>query len=66
LPDPVAEAMQRLSGRLAKLEETLGVHPKVSADNPFDGLVEGRRDGEPDAPVSIAAGTSRRSRRKRS
>ncbi len=67
LPDPVAEAMQRLSGRLAKLEGTLGVHPEPaeSNGNPFDGLVEGRKDDEPDAPVSIAQGAARRVRRKK-
>ena len=67
LPDPVAEAMQRLSGRLATLEQTLGVQPEPSAstDNPFEGLVEGRRDDDSDAPVSIAPGASRRARGKK-
>jgi serine O-acetyltransferase len=67
LPDPVAEAMQRLSGRLAKLEETLGVHPEPAdpLDNPFDGLVEGRKHFEPEAPIPIAQGAARRSRRKK-
>ena len=65
LPDPVAEALQRLSGRLARLEAEVGVAPaeEPPAGNPFDGAVEGRRDpeGPSVAPVSMAA---RRRRKK--
>jgi hypothetical protein len=54
--------MQRLSGRLAKIEEKLGVRrePSDAAENPFDGLVEGRRESEPPPPVSIAQASRRR------
>ncbi|MHB8420404.1 MAG: serine O-acetyltransferase [Myxococcales bacterium] len=64
LPDPVAEALARLSGRLVKLEEAVGVSPEPgesSAENPFDGAVEGRRELEVVKPVPIAA---RRKRKK--
>ncbi|HUB05419.1 MAG TPA: hypothetical protein VMB50_00370, partial [Myxococcales bacterium] len=60
LPDPVAEALQRVEGRLAKLEEAAGLEPEPpnEADDPFDGAVEGRRESQ---PVPLAA---RRRRKK--
>ncbi len=77
LPDPVAEALARLSGRLARLEDSAGLPPEPAdggAENPFDGVVEGRRDGEPPPspadpgrsvrifprPATIAQGAKRR------
>ncbi len=64
LPDPVAEAIERLDRRLDRVEAASGIRrePESADGSRFDGVVEGRRDGD-GAPVAIAA--ARRPRRKK-
>ncbi len=52
LPDPVAEALGRLSQRLARLEEAAGQKPAAGEGeaDPFEGAVEGMREARPSPP----------------
>ncbi|MHB1844637.1 MAG: serine O-acetyltransferase [Deltaproteobacteria bacterium] len=62
LPDPVADALRRLSQRVAQLEEATGHRPApaVEGDDPFAGAVEGMQETQT-APAVL--GPSARKRR---
>ncbi len=64
LPDPVADALERLAQRLARVEAAAGIRHVsngVAADA-FDGAVEGRRNGETAETTPRPAARPRRKR----